>query len=320
MGKVFNWIKRGKLFDPTAFAAPSWMVQFAQSPSVLIFDRKLRIYFCTRGPADAEGQFVSRIGFVDVNRENLLEILNVSSEPVLSLGGKGCFDEFGTNPVSIARCGEEVRAYYAGWTRCESVPFNGAIGLAVSCDGGETFRRIGTGPVLSYSLDEPFVVGSPKIRKFGHLWYLHYAAGEDWLNHQERPEPVYRIRYAVSVDGVEWTKAETDIISKKLGEHECQASPDIVYHEGTYHMFFSYRHATGFKSKERGYRIGYATSPDLKTWCRQDELAGLDVSDSGWDSQMVSYAHVFALDGELHMLYQGNEVGRCGFGLATLSK
>jgi hypothetical protein len=55
-------------------------------------------------------------------------------------------------------------------------------------------------------------------------------------------------------------------------------------------------------------------------WHRCDEKAGIDVSEEGWDSQMVSYGHVFELDGKLHMLYQGNEVGRYGFGLATLDE
>ena len=32
----------------------------------------------------------------------------------------------------------------------------------------------------------------------------------------------------------------------------------------------------------------------------------------------VSYAHVFELDDEIYMLYQGNEMGRYGFGLAQL--
>jgi hypothetical protein len=33
---------------------------------------------------------------------------------------------------------------------------------------------------------------------------------------------------------------------------------------------------------------------------------------------MVSYPHVFELDGRVCMLYLGNEVGRGGFGLAEL--
>ena len=34
---------------------------------------------------------------------------------------------------------------------------------------------------------------------------------------------------------------------------------------------------------------------------------------------MVSYAHVFKWNGNLYMLYQGNDVGRSGFGLAVLN-
>ena len=33
---------------------------------------------------------------------------------------------------------------------------------------------------------------------------------------------------------------------------------------------------------------------------------------------MVSYPNVFALDGRHYMLYQGNEMGRNGIGLARL--
>jgi hypothetical protein len=87
---------------------------------------------------------------------------------------------------------------------------------------------------------------------------------------------------------------------------------------GRFHMFFSFRQATDFKNKVRGYRIGYAVSDDLKIWTRCDSSAGIDVSPTGWDSEMVSYAHVFQLNGKLYMLYQGNDVGRFGFGLAVL--
>jgi sucrose-6-phosphate hydrolase SacC (GH32 family) len=103
-----------------------------------------------------------------------------------------------------------------------------------------------------------------------------------------------------------------------LGEDECQAGGDILFHEGRYHMFFSYRHPVGYKTKSKGYRIGYAGSDDLKHWVRHDEAAGLDVSPDGWDSEMVSYAHVFKHQGQVFMLYQGNAIGRCGFGLAVM--
>jgi hypothetical protein len=54
----------------------------------------------------------------------------------------------------------------------------------------------------------------------------------------------------------------------------------------------------------------------LLDWTRDDRLAGIDISPSGWDDQSIAYPHVFELDGVLYMLYLGNQVGRFGFGLA----
>ena len=72
-------------------------------------------------------------------------------------------------------------------------------------------------------------------------------------------------------------------------------------------MFFCYRHSVGFRSRERGYRIGYASSVDLISWTRDDAMAGIDVSPEGWDSEMISYPHVFALDGNVYMAYLGTK-------------
>ena len=103
-----------------------------------------------------------------------------------------------------------------------------------------------------------------------------------------------------------------------LEEDEAQASPDVIYANGKYHMFFCYRFSTDFRGKQRGYRVGYASSIDLVNWERDDAKAGIDVSEQGWDSEMVCYPHVFELDGRIYMAYLGDQVGRYGFGLAVL--
>jgi hypothetical protein len=156
---MFSWEKLGKLFDPADHPAGGWMREFAQSPTVLIFDAHVRLYFCSRPSPTADGQYLSYLSYIDLDRSDIRRIVNICQTHILGLGGLGTFDEFGTNPVSVIRHHDEVRVYYAGWTRCESVPFNAAIGVAVSHDQGETFTRIGDGPVLSYSPDEPFLLG-----------------------------------------------------------------------------------------------------------------------------------------------------------------
>ncbi len=315
---MFSWIKLGRIFDPTTRPTPGWMKEFAQAPCLLEFDDFVRVYFSCRPLPDANGQYVSRLAYADLNRKNLFDVIKISTTPPLSLGEQGTFDEFGTYPTSVIRNGSEIWAYYGGWTRCGSVPFNVAVGLAISRDQGVTFNRLGNGPVLSYSPAEPFIISGPKIRRFNDRWYLWYIAGERWLPTGGRPEPVYRIRMASSSDGISWTKHDRDLIERKLERDECQASPDVFYCNGQYHMFFCYRYGLDYRNRERGYRIGYAVSDDMIHWNRDDTKAGIDVSSEGWDAEMISYPHVFELDGTTYMMYLGNQVGRFGFGLARL--
>ena len=315
---MFKWKKLGKVFAPGDMPGVSWMQEFAQSPSAVVFADRVRVYFCTRPKPSSDGMYLSHMAYVDLDRNDLLHVVNVCKEPVLRLGARGTFDEFGTYPVSVIRSGNEIRVYYAGVTRCESVPFNAAIGVAISRDDGISFERIGEGPVLSYSPDEPFLLGSPRIRKFEDQWHLWYVSGKRWLEFNGKLNPVYKIRMASSSDGFDWVKCGRDLLENRLGDNECQACPDILFRDGLYHMFFSYRQPHDYTSKENGYRIGYAYSEDMANWRRCDELAGMEVSESGWDSQMVNYPHLFILEGETYMLYQGNGMGRSGFGLAKL--
>lgn len=317
MKQQFQWKKLGKLFDPKEYIGDTWMHEFAQSPSSLIMEDRIRVYFCSRPPKNKDGMYVSYLSYIDLDKKNLNNIINICSHYPLELGKKGTFDEFGTNPVSVIQHDNEVRVYYAGWTRCESVPINGAIGVAISKDNGETFHRLGDGPVISYSPDEPFMMGSPRVRRFNNMWQLWYVSGERWLEVNNKPEPIYKIRMATSTDGINWKKHGKNLLENYL-ENECQACPDVFFRDNKYHMFYSYRDIQNYKTGNGGYRIGYAVSDDMFNWSRQDEAAGIFTSYNGWDSKMVNYPHIFSLDEDIYMLYQGNEIGRTGIGLAKL--
>ncbi len=317
----FTWKKLGMIFDPLLHQeTPEWMYSFAQAPNVIIFDDFVRVYFCCRQLPDANNMVINRSAYVDLNRNNLMEVISIAEQPILPLGGLGSFDEFGTYPVSLIKDHNDLIAIYGGWTRCESVPFNISLGLARSIDGGKTFEKYGRGPVLSHSPDEPFVVTSPKIKRFNDKWYLSYTAGREWIYAEDgRAEIIYKLRMATSDDCITWHRLDKDIISNKLNVHEAQACGDFFYSNGKYHMFFCYREGLDFRENiSNSYRIGYASSDDLENWHRDDAMAGIDVSESGWDSEMVAYPNVFELDGKTYMVYGGNGNGKSGFGLAVL--
>ncbi len=294
------------------------MNSYAQGPSSLVLEKTIRVYFSCRPLPDSQGRFVSYSSWVELDRKDPTRIVAVANTPILNLGDKGTFDEFGTYPSSVIPYEEGYRAYYGGWTRCESVPFDVAIGLAESKDG-RIFQRVGPGPVLGRSASEPFILSGPKIRKFNDQYILFYIAGRRWLIHAGRAEPVYKIRMALSRDGIQWKIFNQDLIPDSLGPDEAQASPDVTYSSGKYHMFFCYRAPIDYRrNKSNTYRIGYAWSTDLETWNRDDAQAGLSPSKNGWDSEMVAYPHIAEIDGDTFLFYLGNLVGKQGFGLAKL--
>ncbi|MCK9208533.1 MAG: hypothetical protein M0P66_15575, partial [Salinivirgaceae bacterium] len=264
---MFKWEKLGRVFNPLNVTGRFWLSEFAQAPSTLEFEDFIRVYFSSRSSRDINNQFVSYSSYIDLDRKDLFKIINIADKPVLSLGNKGSFDEFGTYPFSPIRKGKEIWGYYAGWTRCESVPFNTAIGLGISRDNGKTFEKIGNGPILSYTLNEPFILSGPKIRSFNNKYYLFYIAGKKWLTIDGNPEMSTKIRVAISEDGVKWDKQNTNLILDKLSEDEAQASPDVFFANDKYHMFFCYWDPNSFR-KTKARRIGYASSLDLINWVR----------------------------------------------------
>lgn len=316
-----QWHKLGKIFDPTQHALPNGCVQFAQSPQALVFDDFVRIYFSTRAVDPANGKHLSHIAFVDM-KKNLRDIIRVSNQSVIPLGALGCFDEHGIFPMSVMRHGDVVYGYTCGWNRRVSVSVDTAIGLAISRDDGLTFQRIGDGPVLAASLQEPCLVGDGFVKVIDGVFHMWYIFGTGWKHYtpDAAPDRTYKIGHATSTDGIEWVKEEArQIIPDRLGEDESQALPTVISINGRHHMFFCYRESFDFrKGQGRGYRIGHAWSDELMNWTRADEHPLLEGTPGEWDSDMQCYPHVFECDGKVYLLYNGNEFGRHGFGLAVL--
>ncbi len=313
-----RWKKRGQIFNPADWNLGNDIVGYAQSPQALVFDDFVRIYFSSRKRSE-NGKFISVVRFAEFDRD--FKVRRVCERDILAPAALGTFDEHGIFPINIVRRKDAVYGYTCGWSRRKTVDIDMAIGLVKSTDGGETFTRVGAGPVLTASLNEPFMVGDPFVMWVGDVAHMWYIFGTEWRNYPASPAPerIYKIAHATSADGIAWQKHEgAQIISDVLGEDECQALPTVIRIDAQYHMLFCYRYASDFRSNPtRGYRLGHATSTDLQHWQRDDALK-LETSPGGWDSQMMCYPHLFEWHGQLYLLYNGNEFGKHGFGLAQL--
>ena len=318
-----KWIKLGKIFNPTEHVLSNDCVQFAQSPQALVFDDFVRIYFSSRSVDKINGKYLSHIQFIDM-KKNMRDLIRISPNSVIALGKLGCFDEHGIFPMNILKHDGLIYGYTCGWNRRVSVSVDTAIGLAISHDNGLSFQRIGDGPVLAASLKEPCLVGDGFVKVINNIFHMWYIFGTGWkhFSKETAPDRTYKIGHAVSNDGINWVKEEgRQIISDCLGDQESQALPTVIKIDNRYHMFFCFRHSFDFrKNIDRGYRIGYAYSDDLVNWTRDDEGLKLNGTVGEWDSDMQCYPHVFHCDDQVYLLYNGNEFGRYGFGLAVLEK
>lgn len=315
-----KWEKRGRVFNPQDYKINGEALEFAQSPQVLCFNSFIRIFFSTR-VRDKIGKYLSIVAYVDFTPD-FSEVIKVSQHEIIPLGQLGCYDEHGIFPLHVFKDNQEILGFIGGWNRRVSVMIDGAIGLAKSTDSGETFQRIGDGPILGPNLKEPFLVADPFVAKNDELYHMWYIFGDIWTYCYKfkQPERIYKIAHATSVNAIDWEREGDFIIPEVFSKEECQALPTVVKIHNRYHMYFCFRYATDFRNKERGYRLGHAYSDNLKDWIRDDNMLNLYKSDdeTDWDSGMLCYPHTFQYSNKIYMLYNGNEFGKYGFGLAEL--
>lgn len=313
-----KWAKRGLIIK--AEGQREWMNSHIQNPYAVVMDEVIRVYFTTR-PKPQNGLFKSVTGFMDLDKKDLKKVLRISEQPVLEFGKPGTFDEFGIMPGAVVkRSRNEYWLYYAGWRRTVSVPYAWAIGLAISTDGGETFVKYGEGPIMGVSYNDPYLLAAPRsVFIENGEWHMLYGSGTGWLIDEEKVESMYLNRHAVSENGIDW-KRDKDYCVSTVYEDESQSACCTIKIEDTYHMFFPYRHSINFRNRERGYRIGYAYSKDLKEWIRDDSKVGIGLSQDGWDSDMICYPQVVQIGERVVMFYCGNGFGQGGLGYAELDE
>lgn len=312
-----NWIKKGLVYTPTG--VHGFDVSHCHKPTPLLLnDNVLRVYF---GVRDINGK--TRTTFIDVDAHNPSHILYIHDKPVLDLGKIGAFDDSGANVSSVVRKGDKIYMYFIGWNPSTTVHTRNSIGLAVSRDNGFSFQRLYDGSVLDRNKEEPYYTGAVDViyNEDVDLWQMWYTSGSEWKMVSGKPEIFYHIKYETSFDGIDWDRRDITCI-KPHTEIEVTARPSVVkeYVDGRvlYRMWYSRRDILNFRTdKQHGYRAGYAESFDGKEWTRMDDMANIDISDSGWDSEAIAYPYVIKVGKRYIMFYNGNGFGRDGFGYAV---
>ncbi len=270
----------------------------------------LRLYFSSRHSDD-----MPYPTYIDIDLECPSRVLHINQTPMMLLGRTGTFDDSGITPTCILRHGLTERMYYVGWKRRRyGVSIEASIGLAELLDNGDKLRRVFEGPILGQDKNHPLMTAAPFVLFDADKFKMWYCSGTEWRMMGDNPEPIYTVYYAESDDAINWKPYNKPVINYKY-DGEVISAPWVIKIRDRYHMWYSTR---GSQDKEqKNFVIGYAESADGIHWTRMDEMAGIERSSEGWDSEMICYPSFFAYKENMFMFYSGNNVGKGGIGYAV---
>ena len=293
------------------------MNSHAQVPTALVLEDRIRVYVSSRPKAG-----LSLTGYVDLDIAAPDKVIGISRE---------------AHPRS--RRSRLLRrawrhAVRRGPGRASRAPLLQRLEPARRCRalpqydrprGQRGWRRLPLsanvqGPVLDRSPGEPFSATSPCVVQHEGTWHTFYSSGLGWLEIDGKWEHIYDLRHACSADGINWQRTPQPALPQTFAE-EALTRPTILRRDdGRWDMWFSHRGSRNFRSDGDAYRIGFARSSDLWTWQRDDGAAGIDVSEAGFDSEMIAYPCVIRVGSRILMFYNGNGFGRDGFAWAEWSE
>lgn len=301
LGRIFSVEKLDKFWAKSHSAVP-----FAD----YIGNNEYKIYFSSR---DKDNKSYTSFFVYNLEKNKIIEI---SEKPVLEPGDLGEFDDSGAMGSSLLNIDSKKYMYYIGWNLGKTVPFRNSIGLAISNDNGITFKKFSNGPIIDRNYKEPHFVASNCVIKENNIFKMWYLSCVGWEKIGEEIRHKYHIKYAESKNGIDWIREGKVAIDFKNDYEYAISVPRVIKDDGIYKMWFTSR----ADKKNETYRIRYAESKDGINWIRKDDEVGIDVSEKGWDSEMICYPYVFDHKNKRYMLYNGNSYGKTGIGLAVLEE
>lgn len=305
--RAFPWVKKGVLFEPDGNE-----YSHGSHPCAIHIRGDLYVIAFTRRDKQQRSNIFLMYAEVSGGQVELLGEPKLALEP-----GAPChFDCDGAISVCFVQNMGKYYLYYVGWQNLPEGLWICDTGRAVLDPDRLTLSREFNGPVMGRDKDNPLFAAATAFHVEGEHWQTWYNSGLKWERTENGWKHYYGLHYAESADGIDWN-CHPGLCLPFADEYEYAfGRPCVLHMQGTYFMWFAHRATRTIDT----YRIGFASSSDGRNWDRNDAMSGIDVSPSGWDSEMICYPCVFEHKGLMYMLYNGNGYGKSGFGLAVLEE
>ena len=289
-----------------AFAAPKTdLIQsHAMLPTPLVMDDRIRVIF-----AACDEALRARIFRVDLDPVDPLRVMSFEPTPVLDLGPQGYFDADGVNPCQIVERDGKLLLYYIGWRRLTAtVPYTLFAGLAISSNGGTTFKKVDSGQILHPTATERFFRTAPFVYRKPDGWGMLYIGGGEFFDSElGKRLPTYHLCQAHSDDGYGWDEpSKPPLLSPIRDQGQIGFGRPVLWHDGDQAcLLISSR-------DERGYSLWTVReSEGSLSW-----IAPLEGPVGEWECEMTCFGAPCRAGDWEYLFYNGNRFGATGFGVA----
>ncbi|MFT4801199.1 MAG: putative GH43/DUF377 family glycosyl hydrolase [Flavobacteriaceae bacterium] len=300
-----KWRKLGQIFEVNQDHPQ--LISHASNPLALYLKNNIfRVFFSARNIENK-----SSVSYVDIDLEKL-KVTKTTEKPLIEYGNENSFFSHGISIGNIYESPTKKKyILFMGWQIHGKEHWRGDIGR-LELSKNKILKVNPNKPFMGIDEEDRISLSYPFVIFHERKYKMWYGSTIDWSS--ENGEMVHVIKYATSEDAINWKKHGL-AIPYEIGVAQAFSRPSVIIDNNGYHMWFSYRDGTGEK-----YRIGYSHSNDGINWKNKLDKVGIDVSNSGWDSEMICYPFVFNYKDRRYMLYNGNNYGATGFGLAILRK
>jgi len=303
--KMFNWIKKGLLYETIE---KDWT--HSSHPCILHIENDTFLVAFTKRDLSKKSHIF--LAYAEVNNGEM----GLVTEPKLALspGDAGYFDCDGVISGCLIKDNDSIYLYYVGWQNLPEGLWICDTGRAALDRDTQTLHKEFPGPIICRDRNHPlFAAATAFLIDEKGLWHMWYNSGLKWEKKGNTWTHKYGLHHGTSLNGLDW-KYDEGMAIPFADEYEYAfGRPTVLKINDKYHMWYAHRATKHIKT----YRIGYSESSDLINWIRKDAQSGIDVSESGWDSEMICYPCVIEHESIKYMLYNGNAYGMTGIGLAV---